>query len=50
MEGTLTKEDAAFICVEALDAVPEKGLIFEVNLFKFDSCQFHVLSAILSVN
>lgn len=28
--GSLSKEDAAFICVEALDAVPEKGLIFEV--------------------
>lgn len=26
----LSKEDAAFICVEALDAVPPKGLIFEV--------------------
>ncbi|GAA0158712.1 hypothetical protein LIER_15661 [Lithospermum erythrorhizon] len=29
-KGTLTKEDAAFICVEALDAIPETGLIFEV--------------------
>ncbi|PSS18097.1 Sanguinarine reductase [Actinidia chinensis var. chinensis] len=29
-QGSLSKEDAAFICVEALDAVPQKGLIFEV--------------------
>ncbi|KAL0396973.1 UNVERIFIED_CONTAM: protein high chlorophyll fluorescence phenotype, chloroplastic [Sesamum calycinum] len=29
-KGSLSKEDAAFICVEALDSVPEKGLIFEV--------------------
>ncbi|XP_059287028.1 uncharacterized protein LOC132040409 isoform X3 [Lycium ferocissimum] len=28
--GKLSKEDAAFICVEALDTVPQKGLIFEV--------------------
>ncbi|KAK9281022.1 hypothetical protein L1049_003914 [Liquidambar formosana] len=28
--GSLSKEDAAFICVEALDAVPQKGLVFEV--------------------
>ncbi|KAL6996276.1 hypothetical protein U1Q18_006411 [Sarracenia purpurea var. burkii] len=28
--GSLSKEDAAFICVQALDAVPQKGLIFEV--------------------
>ncbi|XP_071741958.1 uncharacterized protein [Rutidosis leptorrhynchoides] len=28
--GSLSKEDAAFICIEALDVVPEKGLIFEV--------------------
>lgn len=28
--GSLSKEDSAFICVEALDAIPEKGLIFEV--------------------
>ncbi|KAJ7963239.1 NAD(P)-binding Rossmann-fold superfamily protein [Quillaja saponaria] len=28
--GSLSKEDAAFICVEALDAVPETGFIFEV--------------------
>lgn len=28
--GKLSKEDAAFLCVEALDAIPEKGLIFEV--------------------
>ncbi|CAL5443768.1 unnamed protein product [Camellia sinensis] len=28
--GSLSKEDAAFICVEALDAVPQRGLIFEV--------------------
>lgn len=29
-QGSLSKEDAAFICVEALDAVPEKGFVFEV--------------------
>lgn len=29
-KGSLSKEDAAFICVEALDAVPQNGLIFEV--------------------
>ncbi|KAF8401068.1 hypothetical protein HHK36_014371 [Tetracentron sinense] len=29
-QGSLSKEDAAFICVEALDAVPQRGLIFEV--------------------
>ncbi|KAL2468535.1 NAD(P)-binding Rossmann-fold superfamily protein [Forsythia ovata] len=29
-QGSLSKEDAAFICVEALDAVPQKGLVFEV--------------------
>ncbi|KAK8933538.1 hypothetical protein KSP39_PZI015469 [Platanthera zijinensis] len=29
-KGRLSKEDAARICVEALDAVPPKGLIFEV--------------------
>lgn len=29
-QGSLSKEDAAFICMEALDAVPQRGLIFEV--------------------
>ncbi|CAK9179895.1 unnamed protein product [Ilex paraguariensis] len=29
-QGSLSKEDAAFICVEALDAVPQRGIIFEV--------------------
>lgn len=29
-KGTLSKEDAAFICVEAIDAVPREGFIFEV--------------------
>ncbi|KAA8541646.1 hypothetical protein F0562_022798 [Nyssa sinensis] len=29
-QGTLSKEDAAFICVEALDAVPQRGLTLEV--------------------
>ncbi|KAI0516267.1 hypothetical protein KFK09_008939 [Dendrobium nobile] len=29
-KGRLNKEDAARICVEALDAVPTKGLMFEV--------------------
>uniref|UniRef100_A0A0V0H5D7 Putative ovule protein n=1 Tax=Solanum chacoense TaxID=4108 RepID=A0A0V0H5D7_SOLCH len=29
-QGKLSKEDAAFICVEALETVPQKGLIFEV--------------------
>lgn len=29
-QGSLSKEDAAFICVAALDAVPEKGFMFEV--------------------
>lgn len=28
--GSLGKEDAAFICVEALDVVPQRGLEFEV--------------------
>ncbi|XAR49898.1 hypothetical protein NMG60_11004073 [Bertholletia excelsa] len=28
--GVLSKEDAAFICVEALDAIPPSGLVFEV--------------------
>ncbi|CAM8941782.1 unnamed protein product [Rhodiola kirilowii] len=28
--GSISKEDAAFICVEALDAVPQKGLVIEV--------------------
>ncbi|KAL9463714.1 hypothetical protein AB3S75_001513 [Citrus x aurantiifolia] len=28
--GSLSKEDAAFICVEALDSIPQIGLIFEV--------------------
>lgn len=42
--GSLSKEDAAFICVEALDAVPEKGLIFEVCLIRslFDYWIFEV--------
>lgn len=29
-KGSLSKEDAAFLCVEALDAVPQKELVFEV--------------------
>ncbi|KAF3683902.1 putative developmentally regulated G-protein 2-like isoform X1 [Capsicum annuum] len=29
-QGKLSKEDAAFICVEALDTLPQKGLIVEV--------------------
>lgn len=29
--GSLSKEDAAFICVEALETIPQKGLIFEVG-------------------
>ncbi|KAK1315379.1 hypothetical protein QJS10_CPA06g02474 [Acorus calamus] len=29
-EGSLSKEDAAFICVAALDVVPQNGFIFEV--------------------
>ncbi|KAH0736465.1 hypothetical protein KY285_012172 [Solanum tuberosum] len=29
-QGKLSKEDAAFICVEALETLPQKGLIFEV--------------------
>nr|XP_010936962.1 uncharacterized protein LOC105056453 isoform X3 [Elaeis guineensis] len=29
-KGKLSKEDAAVICVEALDAVPQRGLVFEV--------------------
>ncbi|XP_068659916.1 uncharacterized protein At2g37660, chloroplastic isoform X1 [Aristolochia californica] len=29
-KGNLSKEDAAFICVEALDSAPQTGLIFEV--------------------
>ncbi|GMY34695.1 hypothetical protein FCV25MIE_29937 [Fagus crenata] len=28
--GNLSKEDAAFICVQAVDAVPQRGFIFEV--------------------
>lgn len=30
VNGSLSKEDAAFICIEALDVVPERGLVFEV--------------------
>lgn len=29
-KGKLSKEDAALICAEALDAIPQKGLILEV--------------------
>lgn len=29
-KGSLSKEDAAFICVEALDNTPQNGFIFEV--------------------
>ncbi|KAF6157112.1 hypothetical protein GIB67_041573 [Kingdonia uniflora] len=29
-QGRLSKEDAAFICIQALDSVPQKGLVFEV--------------------
>lgn len=29
-KGRISKEDAATICVEALDAIPQKTLIFEV--------------------
>lgn len=29
-DGSLSKEDAAFICIEALDVMPERGLVFEV--------------------
>ncbi|KAF9599780.1 hypothetical protein IFM89_001726 [Coptis chinensis] len=29
-QGKLSKEDAAFICVQALDAVPQRGVTFEV--------------------
>uniref|UniRef100_A0A2P2L749 Uncharacterized protein LOC103327646 n=1 Tax=Rhizophora mucronata TaxID=61149 RepID=A0A2P2L749_RHIMU len=29
-KGSLSKESAAMICVEALDVVPEKGYAFEV--------------------
>ncbi|KAJ4958924.1 hypothetical protein NE237_026035 [Protea cynaroides] len=29
-QGKLSKEDAAFICVEALDMVPQGGIVFEV--------------------
>lgn len=28
--GNLSKEDAAFVCVEALNCVPQSGFIFEV--------------------
>lgn len=28
--GSLSKEDAAFVCVEALECVPQSGFIFEV--------------------
>ncbi|KAL7602566.1 hypothetical protein Lser_V15G25346 [Lactuca serriola] len=28
--GSLSKEDAAYICIEAVDVVPERGLVFEV--------------------
>ncbi|KVH92920.1 NAD(P)-binding domain-containing protein [Cynara cardunculus var. scolymus] len=30
VNGSLSKEDAAFVCIEALDVVPERGLVFEV--------------------
>lgn len=29
--GNLSKEDAAFICVEAVEAVPQRGFMFEVG-------------------
>jgi hypothetical protein len=29
-KGRISREDAATICVEALDAIPQKTLIFEV--------------------
>jgi len=29
-KGRISKEDAATICVEALDGIPQKTLIFEV--------------------
>ena len=28
--GSISKEDAAFVCVQALDCVPQSGFIFEV--------------------
>ena len=28
--GSLSKEDAAFVCVEALECIPQSGFIFEV--------------------
>lgn len=38
--GTLSKEDAAFICVEATDAVPKGGFAFEVGKhYVFAGCQ-----------
>ena len=30
-KGRISKEDAATICVEALDGIPQKTLIFEVR-------------------
>ncbi|KAI3789848.1 hypothetical protein L2E82_02652 [Cichorium intybus] len=30
VNGSLSKEDAAYVCIEALDVVPERGLEFEV--------------------
>jgi hypothetical protein len=30
-KGRISKEDAATICVEALDGIPRKTLIFEVG-------------------
>lgn len=30
--GRLSKEDAAYICVEAVDTIPETGLVFEVSV------------------
>lgn len=30
-KGSLSKEDAAFICVEALENAPQNGLLFEVG-------------------
>lgn len=39
-KGRISKEDAAFICVEALEAVPPKGLFFEVRANRVHALQF----------
>ncbi|XP_057797118.1 uncharacterized protein LOC131013121 isoform X2 [Salvia miltiorrhiza] len=45
-KGSLSKEDAAFICVEALDNAPQNGLLFEVSKYNYStlSCSYFFTS------